>query len=451
MAQTRALGDALNGRHFDPYGLKLAARSVARFMPLLPVNVLRWGAEIALGSFGVPASDAARVDAEEMCRWVTGLYPDRDWDTVLLGAPSGGVSHIGSILNAPFLTTHFLVCFRHVRHPDDIYSTLTVGRRISVEIARRNPLLHVVNHYDPLHDRPALVFINHVRPKLTGITETYDRFLRSRLRPGGALVLINCTYPWLQYRVRRRVSFQVGGLGGVPAEEFLNGSDRISAYRAAQGAVGRGGWRLRGDRYPLERMPESEWGLMPEFAEEAREYAAARGLRLVELTADHPEKFSELAFHLHLEASKRDGEEPRYVFADCFNQLDPITNLRSRVLPLWLPYYCDHTFEFARRMLGAIPDDAEILLTLHPSFAEPFDMIPLPDWQRLFTRDQPPRLIGIDPDRFPNDISYALDFTPQLRRFCEVHPDPVRARLNADDLIVVAKRIGITVSDSCIS
>lgn len=446
-AQSRALAHALRGEHFDIYNLGPAARSIARLLPLAPDSALGAAARMAPGRIGIPKRAAARITTQGMAAWAAGLQPKRKYKTILLGAPSGGVSHIGSILDAPFLTTHFLYCFRDTRGIDDVDATLATAKTLARRMARRNPDIHLVAHCDPIHDRPVLIFINHIRAKLLSVPRAYERFIADRLEPGGTVALINCTYPWLQYRVGPRISYQIGGLGGVPDTEYIDGSARIDDYLEKHGSRRRGGWSLRGERCGLEKMPESEWGAMPGFNESVRELARRRGWRVIELTADHPDKFGELAFELHLEASRRDGVEPAYVFADCFNQLDPAANLKSRLLPLWLPYYCDISYAYAERMLEKAPADALSLLTLHPSLAEPFDMMPLSDWIELFTRrGAPPRLLGVDPDRFPHDISYVYDFGRQVRAFCRTHNDPVATRLGPDTLADTARAIGMEVT-----
>jgi hypothetical protein len=452
-AQMRALAAALRGEHFDMFGLGFLARSAARFFSWLPREALRAGLRFAEGRVGTPQSAAGRVDAEEMASWAASLYPRREYNTILIGAPSGGVSHIGAVLDAPFLTTHFLICFSDLRNADDVYTTVMRARRLASEIARNNPGVHAVAHYDPVHDRPVLLFINHVRAKLISMPRAYESFVSRHLAPDGALVLINCEYSWLQYRVRPRVSFQVGGLGGISDTEYLEGSERLREYRRRQGSPlggllgglpeGGGGWRLKGARYPLEKMPESEWGAMPEFAGAVREFAESRGIPLLTLTADHPEKFSELALELHMEASRRDGVEPMFLFADCFNQLDPWANLRSRWLPLWLPYYCGRSYEFARRILDRMPKDIQCMFTMHPSLADPLDMAPLEKWIELMTRGAKPLLFGIDPEQFPNDMSYIIDFSRRVRAYSEMNADPVIARLDAEDLADAARGIGI--------
>ena len=447
-AQTRALAAALRGEHFDPFDLNLLQRSAMRFYSHAPRELIGLGAALAPAFIGLPGRIAYKVRTEHMAHDVAGLFPDRKYGTMLLGAPNGGVSHLGAIMDAPFLTSHFLLCFRHPKHADDVYSCARTGRRLARRILRNNPDVHAVVHFDPLHDRPVVVFITHIRLKLLKMPDAYAAFIRRNLAPGGALVLINCTYPWLQYRLRRDIAFQVGGLGGVADSEFLVGSDAVDAYQREQQSPLRRGWRLKNAQHRLAPAPESEWGAMPEFNAAAARFARENGFRLITLTADHPAAFSRLSFEMHRRASRMDGVEPSYLFADCFSQVDPFVNLSARVLPLWLPYYDTHSMDFAREILDTVPRHTRCLLTMHPSFAEPFDMQPLEQWIRLFTLDRPPRLMGIDTDRFPLDLTYTYDFVPQLKRFAAMHSDPVQTRLQPHDLAEAARAAGLFVHDS---
>lgn len=447
-AQTRALAAALAGRHFDPFGLTFTARNALKLVDVFPRDLIFAAVNFTASSMGISFKRADRISIEKAARWITRRYPaGRRFPAVLLGAPNGGVSHIGSILGAPFLTTHFLYCFRHVKNVDDIRAFFRRGRPAASIMARNNPLAHAVCHYDPIHDRPPLAFVTHVRLKLLSLPEHYADFIGDALPNGNEpLILINCRYSWLQYSISPRVSFQVGGLGGVADGEFIDGSSRIDEYLYYRGSPVRGGWRLP-SRYSPAPAPESEWGLMPQFAEAAKKFAARAGRRLIILSADHPENFSELAFLLHKEASEKDGVKPLFIFADCFNQLDPHANLRSRLLPLWLPYYDERSFDYAKRMLERTTPDTRVLFTMHPSYSDPFDMVPLGKWLRLFRREQPPILFGVDPQRFPYDISYVYRFGTDIRNWSRLHTDPVRSRLTPADLVRLAPEAGIEVED----
>jgi hypothetical protein len=447
-AQTRALAAALHGRHFDPFNLSFAARSAMRFYSLVTDELIGLGVTLASGFIGLPGHVAERVRTAHMAEDVGALYQDRPYRSILLGAPNGGVSHLGAIMDAPFLTSHFLLCFRHLKNADDVYSCARVGRRLAQRITRNNGDVQAIIHFDPVHDRPVVIFITHIRLKLMQVPDAYGAFIKRNLAPGGALVLIDCGYPWLQYRMRRRISFQVGGLGGIPDSEFLVGSDDVDNYLKEQKSPLRDGWRIKHAQHRLGIGPESEWGAMPEFNQDVARFAGRNRIRLVTLFAEHPADFSRLSFEMHREASRRDGCEPMYLFADCFSQVDPVFNLNSRVLPLWLPYYDARSFDLAKDILGSVSRDTQCLLTLHPSFAKPFDMIPLEQWVNLFTLGAPPLLVGVDPDRYPLDMSYTYDFVTQLKRFGKIHKDPVRARLDADDLVRVAQKAGLRVRDT---
>lgn len=447
-AQTRALAAALHGKHFDPFGYNLAQRSVLRLFPLVPNEIIPPAITLAAGIIGIPQSAARQVRTDGMTADVAALYPQKKYKTILVGATNGAVSHIGSIMNAPFLTTHFLLCFRHFKNADDVYAAARVGRKLAVEITKNNPDLNVVIHFDPVHDRPVVAFITHLRPKLRNLSAEYRRFIDTRLAPGGTIILVNCSFPWLQYRMRDRITFQIGGLGGIPDSAFVIGNEEVDEYLGARGSLLRGGWRLKNSPHRLEIHPESEWGLLPEFAESVRKFAASRGVKLISLNADHPEKYSELAFETHREASRIDGKEPLYVFADCFNQLDPLANINSRILPLWLPYYDQSSYDLAARLLNKLPPGVNTMLTMHPSFASPSDMVPLQRWIDLFTLDSPPKLFGVNKQKFPFDISYLYDFGPELRRFSRKHNDPVRARVSPEQIIQIARRIGFDIETS---
>lgn len=444
-AQTRALATALEGRHFDPFSLDFVSRTALRLLDYAPREIVDAGVGLVAARLGIPPRAAGRISVDRAARWVAGRYGGRaDFPAVLLGAPNGGVSHIGTALGAPFLTTHFLYCFRHVKHADDIGAFFSLGLRAAKTMTKRNPCARAVLHYDPVHDRPPLAFVTHVRMKLDDVPAAYAGFVADRTPPATPLIAINCTYSWPQYRPAPRVAFQVGGLGGVEPEEFLDGGPRVREWLRERRSPIRRGWRLGGG-FPLAPAPESEWGLAPGFLDALKDFARASGRRLITLTADHPERFSELAFLLHRRMSERDGEEPLFVFVDCFNHLDPFANLRSRALPLWAPYYDRRSFEFVRRIIGTTGAETRALFTMHPSFSEPFDMTPLGEWLEMLTREQPPVLLGLDPRRFPWDVSYVYSFGRDVRDWSEMHVDEVRSRATPEDVIELAPAAGIDV------
>ena len=178
---------------------------------------------------------------------------------------------------------------------DDIVAYRRHGDRLAEPILARNPNVAVINHYDPVHDRWLVSSLNHIRLKVLSLPRVYQEFIRTRLRPGGTLVLIDCTWPWQQYRIGPRHTFQVGGLGGLSDREFLEGSARVP------------GWSLD---LPLESQPESEWGTLPQLGDSLEDFASTHDYRVVRLRGSHPAWYTQLAYQVWRAVFKRASIEP---------------------------------------------------------------------------------------------------------------------------------------------
>ncbi len=234
---------------------------------------------------------------------------------------------------------------------------------------------------------------------------------------GGRLILIECAYPWLQYRIEQRSFFQVGGLGGVSPEEFL------------------GQWKLE---LPLEERPESEWGCPSRLVDDVRRFAQKRGFDLLHLRFDHPEWYSYLAYRAYLAAGAREGE----LMLDCFTYISPYTNVTTRIPALWLPFNTADSLEFARRILDG-RHFQRIYLTLVPSFARCRDTAPLSRWQRLLQDKGPVELLGIDPGCYPADPLAPFAYSEKLRRLRRRQPPGPRLRLDPKGLDDLTAKLGM--------
>ncbi len=254
----RSVAAALRGRFLDPFEIPLYQRLALSAVALLGPDPVRRVVEMGVRWRGIAPSWADRITAEGLARRAVALYDGLEgpFDAVVIGAPNGGVAHIAAALRAPFLSQHFLLSFRDPTDPDDVQTTFEHGSALAERILQREPTLVVVNHYDPLHDRYLVRWVNHIRLKLLDLPEAYKAFIRQRLRPGGTVIFIDCRYRWLQYRVGPRHTFQVGGLGDVTPREYLEGRPEIERLRGR-----RGGWSL--EDLSLEERPESEWGAEP--------------------------------------------------------------------------------------------------------------------------------------------------------------------------------------------
>jgi len=424
----RAVAATLRGEFPDVYGIRPWQRPLLRLIALLGRGASLRVIEMATAAMGVPPSLAESLTTEELAQWAVSLYDDLEgpFDAILIGAPNGGVANIAAALRAPFLSQHFLISFRDPTHPDDIAAYQEHGQRLARAILTRNPDVAVINHYDPVHDRFLVRHVNHIRLKLLSLPRAYREFILARLRPGGTIVFVDCRYPWLQYRVDERLAFQVGGLGGISPEEFIEGRPEIEALRGKPG-----GWSLD---LPLEKRPESEWGTLPPLREVCEEFAARHGYRFVALEADHPERYSLWGFEAHRRLSEKEGREPQGVLVETFTQISPIAALRSRLLPLWLPFNCTDSLAFLRKAISRFPPTIPVLFTPFANFVITFDLVPLRDWLEVF-EGRPLITLGMNLRLYPCDPTTLYRREEELAAWCATHPDPVRASLSVEELL----------------
>ncbi|MEM3389869.1 MAG: hypothetical protein QW506_06260 [Thermoproteota archaeon] len=431
----RATSAALSGEMFEPVDVNLPLQISSKIVRLLgrkPIVKLvsRFSRRI-----GLPPSEALNVNSGTAASWVVKHYDTLGKVKVMLiGAPSGGAAHLSAMLGAPFLTQHFLSCFSHPHVPsDDVKANVEFGLEVAQNISKNNDDLEVIIHYDPVHDRLLSGSVSTIRVKLKKLPKDYCDFISRCLDPEGAIVFLNVGYSWLQYVVEENIHVQVGGLGGIEDEEYLKGSERLDAWLASSGSSWRGGWAL--DDYQLKMMPESEWGTFPGLKDEVKEFAEENGYEYIEIVAEHPERMSELSADLFTRflSGGRD-----IWFFDCFTSLNPTFNLSTSIIPVWLPFNCSDSYEFARRFLEknkrAFRPGSRIYFTLTPNFVDTPDQVPITNWVSLFEGFGYANLIAVDEKLFPVDITHFIEFGKQLRKLLRKLYLPVNRRLTLEEL-----------------
>lgn len=443
-AVVRAVASVLKKEHYNsrdilPPGIKYLAKLVS----LLGKNAAIKSLEFSINFNATSLKYVDKVDKEEIATWFTSLYSSpKKYDAIIIGAPNGGAAHLCSILDAPFLTEHSLMAFKDRTEADDIVTYQRHGQEIARQILNKNRDIFIINHYDPIHDRILIKYINHIRIKFKSLPQAYKEFIKSKLKPEGKIILIDCTYPWYQYIISENLFFQVGGLGGIKDNEFIEGNEKIEEFRRKEKSKFKGGWRLD---FPLEVYPESEWGTMPEFKDDVHNFAREHGYEVINIKADHPEKFSLLASKMHFLASEKENKKPKYIFFDCFSYLDPIANLQSRLIPVWLPFNCYDSYSYAQKFLHDLEGNFDFLLTLVPSFTSDFDYVPLIKWTEEIEKYGNLYLIGVNSKKYPLDIMSFFKFSQDIKIFCEKNEDNIKIRLSIEDVKDIAQREGMIV------
>jgi hypothetical protein len=395
-----------------PWGSRMFLGLVALFPPRTRIALIEWGMRLSVGHDAV---DAARLDVDSLPRWCVDQYPkgDRLYEAIVVGSPNGAVAHLAALLGAPFLTTSFGLTFRHPTiDAEDHLAYLESSRALvdSILAANEGTGFELIVHYDPLHDRSLVEVVDFVRVKLRELPTCYREFIERHLAPGGRLVIIDCAYAWPQYELRDRVTLQVGGLGGVPPETFLEQ------------------WPFE---LPVSTRRESEWGCPEPFASAAAEFAADRGIESVEISFEHPWDYSLLAHDAYLVC---EGVRGRSLVIDCFNHLNPRTNVETGIPALWLPFNTEEGLALVEEALSGEAFD-RIRFAILPSFAESPDTAPLGPWIDLLSRYGEVELVGIDPKRFPADPLAPFRFVDRMNELGESERLDRPLRLEVEDLV----------------
>ncbi len=334
---------------------------------------------------GIDPLWASQITTEDLATWAVSLYnskleqPAAPLEAVIVGAPNGGVIHLATALGVPFLSQSFLTSFRQpCVHPDDVAAYQAYGADLADKVTQHNSDLAVINHYDPLHDRLLVKYLNHIRYKLLDLPYAYQAFILERVRSGGTIFFSDCRYSWPLYFVGERQWFQVGGLGGVRPREFIQGHPSIAKLQRAAGVKPRGHWALEG-RMAFE-MPESEWGMMPPFREAVQNFARQYGYQFKPLDGAHPQDFALMAFNVWRTLFAEAGVEPRGVLLETFTQIAPHAVRLGGLLPVWLPWNYAGCLTFLRQIRSAFPEGKPVFWLPLPDFADTFDRASWDDW-----------------------------------------------------------------------
>ena len=250
---TRAVAAGLHGESCDNYEFPGWQKAILSGLGSLPQSAARFVISRFQSISGLPPGVLDDFSVDDLVDTRLDDYTQNTgpFPVITVGAALGGATtYLSLVLGGPFLPQTFVVTLKHGSMSGDVNEYLQRTLASALRIAKENPALLTIQHYDPIHDGWLTRFVNHLRFKLLDLPPAYARFIKSRLAPGGAIVYLDGGASWLRYRVGPRSVFQVGGWGGISAEEFLEGSDRINLF-AHRAGLKFTDWKLKD--YPLEK------------------------------------------------------------------------------------------------------------------------------------------------------------------------------------------------------
>jgi hypothetical protein len=405
----------------------------------LPQGVAHFGISRFQSLSGLDSSRLTGLSIETLARLRLRDYAGLEgpFPAIVSGAALGGAAaHLALALNAPFLPQAFVLTIKGGSRDGDVDRYFQRSAGLAKAIAADNPGVLTIQHYDPVHDGWVTRFANHLRVKLLDLPTAYVEFIRRTLEAGGAICHLDCGAQWLRYRTGERNYFQVGGWGGIPPEEFPEGSERLRRYCRSAG-LRRREWSLSG--YPLETGPESEWGCERAYGEALESFCQQEGYRFVRISLPEPADYSTLAFHAARQALEDEGREPAGVLIEMFTQFDATAVRETGLLPLWLVFNTQDNLAFLARMLPQCPEDRPVFFSPLATFSRTPDLVPWSAWVKaLEGRDW--RNIGARASHYPGDALALVAWAEPLRRWVQEHRQPVRACLSAEDLWELARQ-----------
>jgi len=437
---TRAVAAGLRGEFCDNYQFPGWQKALLTGLGSLPQGVARFAISRFQSISGLPPSVLDEFSMDELVQARLGDYAQNTgtFPVMTVGAALGGATtYLSLALGGPFLPQTFVVTLKHGSMSGDVNEYLQRNLASALRISKENPGLMTIQHYDPIHDGWLTRFVNHLRFKLLDLPPAYAEFIKSRLEPGGTIVYFEGGASWLRYRVGSRSVFQVGGWGGISAEEFLEGSERINHY-AHRAGLKFTDWKLKD--YPLEKGPESEWGSEPGLAEALKQFCKNEGYRFVRIPLPDPNNFSQLAFAAAKKLLEKEGRQPAGTLVEMFSQFDANASFQSGLLPLWLIFNTEDSLEYLKKMSTQFPVGEPVFFSPLATFSLTPDLVPYHQWDALLAHF---RLInvGARASHYPSDARALVKWATPLRKWAQENRQPLRYHLSAEEMGSLADSI----------
>jgi hypothetical protein len=437
---TRAVSAGLRGEFCNTYSFPAWQRWTLRLLGRFPQGAARFvisrfetftGLEPAvLKEFTIDAL------AEERLGDYTGV--NGPFPAVTIGAALGGASaHLALALGGPFLPQAFVITLRGGSPDGDAQAYYRLSADLALEIARQDPAVFTIQHYDPVHDEWMTRYVNHLRFKLLDLPRAYSDYLLRNLEPGGAICYLDSQAKWLRYRVGERSVFQVGGWGGISAREFLEGSARLRSYCERVG-LRYGDWRL--PDFPLEEGPESEWGCEAGLGEALERFCRVEGFRFVRIALPEPHDYSRLAFDAIARLLEIEGRRPAGALVEMFTQFDATAVRQSGLVPLWLIFNTFDSLAFLKSMWLKLPKDRPVFFTPLATFTQTPDLTPWQEWENAL-EGLDWRNIGTRSTHYPADALTLTNWAEPLHAWVNQHRHPIQGHLKAEELLALAEAL----------
>lgn len=433
-AMLRALGAYLHGKDFSGLGSSPSVKPLARAVNAIPKAgrqlIYTWsGWQEAISS-----EKLADVRAEEASRWMVRQYPERQYPAVLIGSSNGAAVHLAAALGVPWLPQTFLIPVRRTGiHEDEMVADMEWGRDPGRALLDANPELQLHHMHDPNQDRLMIQRMTYFRVKRIRLGETFERFLRQRLMPGGTIFMVECELKWPTVQVGERHFFQPGASGGLMPDEYLHGSERVVDLLTRYDSHRRS-WDPPA---PDGERPEAEWGFEPALGDDVTGLAQERGYHVRRTVFEQPEDLSPLVADLYRWWYGQRQLSPNRLLVESFIAMEPWWALRTGSVPYWAKFAVEPSAEKLEEYLNSVNPYDEINIMLFSHGTESAGLAPVARWRSILERASTRgRLIGVDEEKFPRDFGSFIRYHEELKEIQARYPIPGPLALSQLDVFL---------------
>jgi hypothetical protein len=277
----------------------------------------------------VPIDHVGRVDADAVAQWVVDQYGDGAYPTAVLGSAHGSAAHLALALGAPWLPLAFDV---DVAWPEgstlNLDAAMRHGGQVAQELIGRNPSVRVKQVHDPVRygHLTARQSSHHIAWR--DLPEPYRRFLRTRVRADGQLLLVKDERRWPDASNGEHAAFQLGSpTSGLRWSHYLDELATVSPACAATARMLLGQGASSGT--------PAEYGVATDVERELHRWANEQGRTLVGIGYRSPELLSAAVADLYRAWLRAAGKTGNRLAVECGRLLDPYHVVRAGLVPYW--------------------------------------------------------------------------------------------------------------------
>ncbi len=396
-----ATAAALRGEGFAHLGHGRLAAAAVRVGGRLPWPLLRRIYTRIGASEGLDPARLGEVDMAAVARSLADGYPRRPYPAALIGSANGALTHLAAALQAPWLPGTVLVPVARTGDPHRPVDALRFGARVAPPMLERNPDVVLHHMHDQVQDELMVARMTYFRLKWQRLPAAYADFLATSLAPAAPVVLVEDRSTWPVVRLGERHVFQPGALGGVQPRQYLTRPHTPQ---------------------PDAQAAEAEWGADAGLGTAVQTWCSSHGHPMIRLAYDGPQRPAHAVAAVLREWYVGRGEDGDRLLVPSFIVGDPWRAVNTAAVPFWTFFSVQPALRALEAHLASSRPYAVVNILLFQHGVNSAGIAAPEEWERVVRRHgATPRLIGLDPRRFPHDIASLGRYGPALDDLPRAH------------------------------